>query len=37
MRLAADENFNGRILEGLRQRFDALDVVRIRTLLVMVS
>lgn len=30
MRFAADENFNGRILEALRQRFNNLDVVRIQ-------
>jgi hypothetical protein len=30
MRFAADENFNGRILETLRQQFENLDVVRIQ-------
>lgn len=30
MRFAADENFNGRILERLCQRFEDLDVVRIQ-------
>ncbi len=30
LRLAADENFNGRILRGLRRRFLTLDVIRIQ-------
>ncbi len=30
MRFAADENFNGRILERLGQRFEELDVIRIQ-------
>jgi hypothetical protein len=30
MGFAADENFNGRILERLGQRFEELDVVRIQ-------
>lgn len=30
MRFAADENFNGRILDSLCQRFEDLDVVRIQ-------
>jgi hypothetical protein len=30
MRFAADENFNGRILERLCQRFEDLDIVRIQ-------
>jgi hypothetical protein len=30
MRLAADENFDGRILSGLRSRLPALDIVRIQ-------
>ena len=30
MRFAADENFNGRILAGLHQRFEDLDIVRIQ-------
>ena len=30
LRLAADENFNGRILRGLRRRLPNLDVIRIQ-------
>ncbi|HEX3052488.1 MAG TPA: DUF5615 family PIN-like protein [Aggregatilineaceae bacterium] len=30
MRFAADENFNGHILDRLRQTFEELDVVRIQ-------
>jgi hypothetical protein len=30
MRLAADENFDGRILEGLQKRLPTLDIVRIQ-------
>ena len=30
MRFAADENFNGRIVERLCQRFEDLDIVRIQ-------
>ena len=30
MRLAADENFNGNILTGLRQRYHDVDIVRIQ-------
>lgn len=30
MRFAADENFNGRILDRLRERLEDLDVVRIQ-------
>ena len=31
IRLAADEDFNGIILRGLRRRFPALDIVRAHT------
>ena len=31
IRLAADEDFNGIILRGLRRRFPALDLVRAHT------
>src|ERR1051325_1666186 len=30
MRFAADENFDGRILEGLRARIPDLDIVRVQ-------
>lgn len=30
MRLAADENFDGRILQGLRARLPELDIVRVQ-------
>lgn len=30
IRLAADENFNGRILRGLRRRIPSLDLVRVQ-------
>jgi hypothetical protein len=30
MRFAADENFNGRMLERLCQRYEDLDIVRIQ-------
>ncbi|MFL6194173.1 MAG: DUF5615 family PIN-like protein [Thermoanaerobaculia bacterium] len=30
IRLAADENFNGRIVRGLRRRIPGLDIVRIQ-------
>lgn len=30
MRFAADENFDGRILEGLRARMPELDIVRVQ-------
>ena len=30
LRLAADENFNGRILRGLQRRISNLDVVRVQ-------
>jgi len=30
MRFAADENFDGRILDGLRARLAALDIVRVQ-------
>jgi hypothetical protein len=30
IRLLADENFNGKILRGLRQRLPALDLVRVQ-------
>ncbi len=30
LRLAADENFNGRILRGLQRRIPNLDVIRVQ-------